>query len=404
MTPGQISLSLDSDAHRTGSLYGAFAFASIVLTCFGGYFFTNRFFQPAEYVPVAFALGAVYVTLGVLGSSLLDQPCARTRRFVLYYLTQCAVLTAMVFLSPARGFFAMIVLPLASQSIFDLRPRYATLTVAYLLIVCCIGPWWIDFGWGAAAEAVFSYSAGFAFTIAFTLITKQSIVARAREEKLRRELETANEKLRAYAAQAEEFATTRERNRLAREIHDGVGHYLTVVKTQLDVAAAICDRDPARAKANVEKAAKLTAEALDDVRRSVGTLRTDAPRPPLAEAMRQLASVGEPPATVAIEGQPRPLPSAVEHALFRAAQEGLTNIRKHARASQALLVLDFRGAARVRLELSDNGVGCPAPGSNGDGGGFGLTGLRERIELLGGVVESGNRLEGGFALRVEVPA
>ena len=149
----------------------------------------------------------------------------------------------------------------------------------------------------------------------------------------------------------------------------------------------------------MRKAARLTGEALDDVRRSVGALRADTPRPPLPEAVKQLAAHGSPVPVVAVEGAPRPLAPAIEHALFRAAQEGLTNIRKHARATSALVRLDFREPQRVRLELCDNGVGTA-----GGSAGFGLTGIRERIEVLGGKVESGNRAGGGFALTVEVPA
>ena len=384
--------------HRSGSLYGAFAFGSIVLTCFGGYFFNQRFFGPPEMVPVTFALGAIYVALGVLSNDFLLCGGKRTP-FLLYYLAQGALLTAMVFLSPSRGFFGMIVLPLVSQGIFDLRTRNAVLNGVYLM-GANVAVWWIDFGWGAAIEAIYNYSAGFAFTIAFTLITKRALNSREREEKLRLEIESAHEQLKVYAATAEDLATTRERNRVAREIHDGVGHYLTVVKTQLDAAAALIPTQPDRARDAVVKAAKLTGEVLDDVRRSVGALRTDTTRPPLPAALKQLATLGEPVPALAVEGTPRPLPPAVEHALYRAAQEGLTNIRKHARATTSLLRLDFREPQRVRLELADNGVG--ANGTNGTG--YGLTGLRERIELLGGTVESGNRAAGGFALTVEVPA
>lgn len=389
---------ISNDGQRTGTLYAAFAFASIVLTCYGGFLYNTRFFRPAEMVPIVFALGAVYAALGVLSNDF--QRIFSRWPNLAYYGVQCAVLTGAVWLSPSRGFFGMIVLPLASQSIFDLRPRASAFVVVYLYALC-IGVWGADFGWRAASEASLNYLAAFAFTTAFTLITKNALNAREREEKLRRELETANEKLRAAAAQTEELATTRERNRVAREIHDGVGHYLTVIKTQLDVAAALCTTDMPRARANVEKAAKLTTEALDDVRRSVGSLRTDAARLPLADSLRQLAAVGEPAATVTIEGTPRPLASAVEHALFRTAQEALTNVRKHAGATNALVILDYRPATAVRLEVSDNGNGASGPRAANC---FGLTGLRERIELLGGTIESGNRLEGGFALRVEVPA
>jgi signal transduction histidine kinase len=384
--------------HRSGTLYGAFAFASVVLSCFSGYLFTDRFFSGAEMVPYSFLLGAVYVVIGILSNDFIG--CAAPRwRFALYYLAQSAVLTVLVFISPTRGFFGMIVLPLVSQAVFDLRRRYAAALVAYLFAMS-VSVWGFDFGWKAAAEAAYNYAAGFAFTIAFSMITRQALNSREREEKLRREIEAANEQLRAYAAQAEELATTRERNRVAREIHDGVGHYLTVVKTQLDAAAALIPTRPDDAAAAVRKAAKLTADALDDVRRSVGALRTDTPRPPLPDALRDLVTHGEPVPTLTIEGAPRPLPPGIEHALFRAAQEGLTNIRKHARATNALVRLDFRAPARIVLELADNGVGA---NGNPDGG-FGLQGLRERIEVLGGTFEAANRLEGGFALRVEVPA
>ncbi|HEX2861665.1 MAG TPA: sensor histidine kinase [Lacunisphaera sp.] len=386
------------DTHRTGSLYGAMAFASIVMTCFTGFFVDRHFFGPAERVPVTFALGALYVTLGVLSAyGLKGGPVSR---LVLYYLVQCGLLTVMIFISPSRGFFGLIVLPLASQCLFDLRPRNAALVVAYLFLVN-IGLWSVDYGWGGAFEAVYSYAAGFAFTIIFTLVTRRAVAAREREEKLRREMEVAHAQLKDYAAQAEDLATTRERNRLAREIHDGIGHYLTVVKTQLDAASALLPAQPEKARESVGKAARLTAEALDDVRRSVGALRTDSTRPPLPEAIRELASHTEPIPALAIEGEPRPMAPGIEHALYRAAQEGLTNIRKHARATRALVRLDYRGPERVVLELADNGIGADSAAKND---GFGLRGLRERIELLGGKVDSGNRLEGGFALRVELPA
>lgn len=383
-------------SHRTGNLYGSFAYTAVILSSYVTFLSAGRYYTSEWMVPVVFALGGVYAALGVLGGTMLE--CRGRMAYLAYYLLQCAVLTAIITLSPVRGFLGILVLPVISQAIFDLRPRYATL-VGFYLFGINIALWGVPYGWRAGLEAVVNYSAAFAFTIAFTIITKQALASRVREEKLRHEIEEANALLRAQAAQTEELATTRERNRLAREIHDGVGHYLTVVKTQLDAAAALMPTRPDDARTAVQKAAKLTAEALDDVRRSVGALRTDVARPPLPDALRELLAHGEPVPTLAIEGAPRPLAPGIEHALFRAAQEGLTNIRKHARASRTLVRLDFRTPSRVVLELSDDGVGA-----HGSAGGFGLQGLRERIEVVGGTVDAANRLEGGFALRVEVPA
>lgn len=389
---------MDTYPKHRGIYYGAFAYAVMILTCYGGIPFMNHFYWPEWSVPVVFLLGAVYTVTGVLHHDCLDG--ASPRGVLAYFIFQCVLLGLMVYFCPVRGFFCMIVLPTAAQTIFDLRPRHAVPVCLYLfsLTVLQLG---LPVTGQTLVIAVLNYGAAFAFTITFTFITKQALDFQKREEKLRLEIEAANVQLRAQAAQADELATTRERNRLAREIHDGVGHYLTVVKTQLDAASALLPAQPDRARDAVGKAAKLAAEALDDVRRSVGALRTDAARPPLPEALKELAAHGEPAPTLAIEGQPRPLAPGVEHALYRAAQEGLTNIRKHARATNALVRLDFRTPQRVVLELADNGIGTAAdPGASG----FGLRGLRERIELLGGTVDSGNRLEGGFALRVEVPA
>lgn len=378
--------------------YGVFAYGSIVLTCYAGLLFSNRFVHDEWSVPVIILLGAIYTATGVLHADLCKSD--RPGRTAAYFLFQCALLTAMIWVSPVRGFFSMIVLPTVSQAILDLRPRWAAIVIGYLFTLI-VSHWGLLIGIEGSIIAVLNYGAAFAFTAVFTGITKQAVVARRRAEALRHELQQANAQLRAHAAQAEELATTRERNRVAREIHDGVGHYLTVIKTQLDAASALLPAQPDRARESVGKAAKLAAEALDDVRRSVGALRTDTTRPPLPEALKELASHGEPVPTLAIEGEPRPVAPGVEHALYRAAQEGLTNIRKHSRATNALVRLDFRTPERIVLELADNGVGA-------DSGvrtvGFGLNGLRERIELLGGRVDAGNRIEGGFALRVEVPA
>lgn len=381
---------------RRNDYYGAFAFSAVILSCFFQFVFARRITGEIWQVGATFGLGAAYAALAILGDGVVERWGSQWKLRI--FLAMWVVVVAMIYLSPVRGFFGIMVLPLMSMGIFQFGWKGATLS-GLSLFGASVSVFGYYYGGQAVAEATMSYSAAFAFTTVFTIMTKQALNARERSEKLSTELEEANVKLRAYSEQVEELATTRERNRLAREIHDGVGHYLTVVKTQLDAATALLSTDAAKARTNVEKAAKLTAEALDDVRRSVGALKSGATRLPLPEAVKHLAAIGEPTATVTIEGTPRALAPSVEHALFRATQEGLTNIRKHARATNALIVLDYRDPQRVRLELSDNGGGMN--GSSGDG--FGLTGLRERIALLHGSVDAGNRLEGGFVLRVELP-
>ena len=382
--------------HRRTDLYGAGAFVCVVLTCFSQFAFTQRIPGTVTQLITTFLLGGIYTIIAILGHCFDDS--LHSRWELPRFLLQCLVGTAMVFVSPVQGYFNIILLPLVSSAFFDFKWPGAMVATVYLF-AATVGVFAYRFGARAIPEASLNFVAAFAFTIAFTLITRQALTAKETAEALHAELEQANAQLRAQAAQADDLATTRERNRVAREIHDGVGHYLTVVKTQLDAAAAILPGQPEKAREAILKAAKLSGDALDDVRRSVGALRADATRPPLPEALQALVHEAGLPVTVRIAGDARPLAPGIEHALFRSAQEGLTNIRKHAGATAADLTLDFRGADQVKLTVTDNGRGAASVAT-----GFGLIGIRERIAVIGGRAEAGNRPDGGFVLTVEVPA
>lgn len=389
---------------RRTALVGLLTFASLLLAVFTQLTFTDALRGPPWRIPATFALASIYTILFSLCHQPLVAP-ARPRRWLhAYYFIQTAVVGTAIWISPTRGFFAIISLPLVSQAIFDYGIRGATL-VGVAAFIPTVALWWDPFGWGGVLRALITYAPAFLFAVTFTLLTRTAIESRQRSEQLAAELARANDLLRAQAAQADELATTRERNRLAREIHDGVGHYLTTIKVQLDAAQALLPSDPPRAADSVAKAARLAGEALDDVRRSVGTLAADTARPPLADSLRHLAADASPAPALHIQGAPRPLPTAAEHALYRAAQEGLTNIRKHARATTTSLTLDFRDPARVRLTLLDNGTAPATPSPAAPGSGYGLRGLHERIALLGGRVSAKPRHDApGFQLEVEIPA
>ena len=384
---------------RRSELYWMLVFATVILASYSQFLLARRIEAEPWKLALTFGLGMAYAFIFLVGSRIAES--SGPRAIQVYFALQCGLLTALMFIGPSRGIFFIIALPVVSQSLFDLGRRGASVTIGYLYVMSVASVVWRH-GWPVFGDAIVSLAASYVFTIAFTIITVQALNAKDQAERLRAELEAANQQLQAQAAAREELATTRERNRLAREIHDGVGHYLTVIKVQLDAASALLPNDSARAVESVQKAARLASEALDDVRRSVGTLAADATRPPLLATLRQLAADGTPASEVRVEGTPRPLSSAAEHALFRTAQEGLTNVRKHAAASTATLTLDFSDPSRVRLVLADNGRGATAAPVNGSG--FGLRGLRERIALLGGTLTTCNRPEGGFMLQAEVPA
>jgi signal transduction histidine kinase len=210
----------------------------------------------------------------------------------------------------------------------------------------------------------------------------------------------ARERIQELAVEVSELAAAQERNRIAREIHDSVGHGLTVVSVQMEAAKKLLDVDPPRAREHVERAQAVAKEALAEVRRSVAVLRKPGNDRPLVDAVRALVDEchGEIDAELRLEGTPRALSPAIEFALYRAVQEALTNVRRHANARAAQIVLAFTPQA-VDLRVKDDGVGAAEVH-----GGFGLVGMRERAELLGGTVAVDTRPGAGFELRITLPA
>ena len=185
-------------------------------------------------------------------------------------------------------------------------------------------------------------------------------------------------------------AALAERANAAREIHDILAHSLGALILQLDALDAVLGTeqpDRARATQLLARARALAVGGLDEARQAVGTLRSDAP--PLIEGLRQLVDA-TPGGSLEITGAPTDLSAKGAVALRRTAQEGLTNAAKHAPGSVAKVHLDFR-PDEVVLTVSDaGGARNAAPGSLAQiGGGYGIEGLRERAELLGGTLTAG---------------
>lgn len=259
-------------------------------------------------------------------------------------------------------------------------------------------------GWVVLPGALVAFAFSVFFTIIFTQLAVSAERARNEAQALADELAAACEKLRRAALQAEELAEARERNRLAREIHDILGHSLTVVNVHLEAARAVQEHDPLRAREAVAKAQELTQEGLREVRRSVAALRA-APLENLAlvDGLKRLAAQAQASGLVVglrVLGDPRTLSRPVELSLYRAAQEGLTNVRKHAHTDNAELILEFTSEGKTRVEVVDSGSGSTLDETRG----FGLLGLRERASLLGGEVCISSAPGQGFKLQLEVPA
>ena len=229
-----------------------------------------------------------------------------------------------------------------------------------------------------------------------------------RIRRLNEQLNQANDQLRDYAVNMERMTEIRERNRLAREIHDTLGHTLTGIIMGADAGLALFDAAPEESKKRIQVVAQSARDGLTDVRRSIKALRPDAlERSSLAEALEELVKnfCMTTSAKVAYSQEAGPLKLAAdeEDTLYRAVQEGLTNAVRHGHAGQIDLRLTRKGDV-VTVSIRDNGLGCAEPEE-----GFGLRHMRERLELLGGALTCGNldmdAADGytGFFITVDLP-
>lgn len=330
---------------------------------------------------------------------------AMDRQRIFYFLVQLGLGALVYTLSNGirGGSLAWLVLlpPVAHSAILLSRSGIALVSVASVCIF--VANVAARQGWSYAGSASVAFSFAVCFTLIFTLLAVSAERSRAKVQTLADELSDANRKLREYAVAAEELAATRERNRLAREIHDSLGHYLTVVNVQIEAARAMQPHDEARARDALTKAQSLTQEGLREIRRSVSALRASplenkSVPAALADIVAESRAAGVN-AHLEISGVPRSLSPAAELTLYRAAQEGLTNVRKHASCSRATLTLNFSSPAAVRLTVCDDGAGV----AGNPGRGFGLMGLQERAQLVGGQLRSQSTAGHGFTLEVEVP-
>ena len=349
---------------------------------------------------VLIVLAVAYLVNGIAGYAWVRKGGSLSRA-VIYLATQIGIGAALLFLARSPVImFAM--LPLAGQAVVLLsRPlMFAACAVMWLLLVI---PMTITSGWRPAAVLGIFFLAGIVFVVAITELAVKEQRARREVERLLAELKDANDKLRQYADQVEELATVKERNRLAREIHDSLGHYLTVVIVQIEAAMALSEKDREHSLEVLRKAQGLAQKGLTEVRESVSVLRTSrAETRSLVESLKDLVEEECGVSGLATEfrllGTPRALSASAELALYRAAQEGLTNVRKHSQAQAATVILDYASES-VWLRVQDDGIGATDPKK-----GFGLVGMHERLQHLGGELRITTTANEGFTLEVGLPA
>ncbi len=353
-------------------------------------------------------VGLVYLWLTVgLGDQLLEG--RRKTPAWIYFALQLLTLGVLAYVFIQHRTFGVIWLlhmPLITHARMMLSPLGTAL-------VCLASLGWMTAhvqilaGWQEVPGSIFGIGTAVAFVLFFTDIAMREASARAKSQKLGEKLEEANRRLGAYAVQAEELAAARERARMAREIHDSVGHSLTAVHMQIEAARTMLGRDEAKTRSALDKAQMCIQDGLTEIRRSVSALRADPlDGRGLDEALADLADVSSDsglPVRLRVSGPRRPLNADTTLVLYRCAQEGLTNARKHAQARHVSLELDYSRAdgseGSIGLRVQDDGIGAEAPE-----GGFGLLGLRERAQQMGGRLDIQSTPGEGFVLKLTVPA
>jgi signal transduction histidine kinase len=383
-------------SHRSFLKASNLAFFFLVIASYAVMFLLGKGITPGRAL-LMLSLGVVFYGLGTAGWEWAEKRLARPWLW-LFMIGQTLLASMISYLGEGNGW--LLGMPLIAQAVMTFS-LWGSLSIAGLFLALSILPFYLLYGPQAISSGLVSLLAAIVFVTVFTRITVSEQRLRAEGERLARELEEANRQLREYAVQAEELAVVQERNRLAREIHDSLGHFLTTINMQIKAAQAVVG-EPDRAADALGKAQALAENALADVRRSVAALREspvgERPLPQALEALVAESQAAGIDTRLVIEGAPRRLPPPAELALYRLAQEGLTNVRKHAQARSAALRLVYGPEGRVTLCVQDDGQGA----ANLEGG-YGLLGLSERAQLLGGMLRTHSTSGEGFGVEMEIP-
>jgi signal transduction histidine kinase len=251
-----------------------------------------------------------------------------------------------------------------------------------------------------------SLSVGMLFVLLVATLLVRYSEQTQRAERLLRELQAANDQLQAARQKEKDLAIAEERVRLAREIHDGLGHHLTVLSIQLQAASKLVGLNPQGAADAIQLCRGEAQAALEEVRYSVGMMRqAPAESQPLPVALVNLVREFEQGTGLHTSfeqvGEAIELSTFVRQTLYRTVQESLTNAQKHGKDVQHIWVRLEYAPEATHLTVQNDGQAKEA--SSAEPPGFGLAGLTERVSQLGGVIKSGPDPSGGFKVEVNIP-
>ena len=312
-------------------------------------------------------------------------------------------LQLIVFPFPIGSDLAILLLLYTLAAYRPRRVSAAGLAVCLIGAVTAVGVW-APRGVGAVdrimlATVLFSGTALVAWVLGDSMRYRRAYLTSLEDRAARLE--------RERDAQAQ-IATAAERARIARELHDVIAHNVSVMVVQADGASYALRREPERAGQALAAISRTGRQALAEMRRLLGVLRSDdegaglAPQPGLDQLRELLDQAREAGMSVSftLEGPARPLPEGAELAAYRVVQESLTNTRKHGGLAAAAAVTLRYEPDGLQLQVTDDGLGAAAAA---EGPGHGLTGMRERIEMYGGTVQAGPLSGGGYQVTARLP-
>ena len=356
--------------------------------------------EPSRW-PSLIGIGSLYLASTLGGAWLMERDgrhCAPPRRavWVAVFVLQIALITESAIV--AHGRTVLSSLGTVSLAVLYLPPVGRRLVIVAVAAVMTASMFAFAPDTWVAVQAIIGLSSAVAFVWAF------SHMARSRHE-ARLALADAHARLRAQTATVAQLAAEQERIRIAREIHDSVGHWLSSVHIHLETARATLDADIEQCRRSIDHAASAGRQAFGEVRQAVRTLRSPhTPQEGLVPALQAVTDeIRRCGLTVdlhhSLTGDR--WPPEIELALLRVAQEALTNVRRHADASKVVVSLD-ETAQTIVLVIEDDGRGLrdEVPST---GGQQGLKGIRERVSAMGGHVALRPGTQSGLRLTVEVP-
>lgn len=355
------------------------------------------------YLPIQHIL--ILVTLGLMGLML---PHGKPTAKVVYTVIEMSLIfygTVLGYLHILPTLYLIVVM--RSCFIFQLPARWAIASLSFILYIAHQVQYAVLMRGFLSSDAfqrfwMHQLSEVLMFALGLLLVLRLANTLLT-ERRSQRQLASAHEQLRQYALQIEDLAAVQERNRIAREIHDSLGHALMALNVQLQTASKLWQVDLTKARSFLTQAQRLGEMAIKEVRQSVNALRADSKEDePLETAIESLTEDFCQTTGVSVDTQidlQVILPPQTVKTLYRIVQEALTNIGKHAEATEVQIRLNAT-SQKVCLIIEDNGRGFEM---NSQKTGFGLQGMQERAVALQGSFHLKTQPGAGCRIVVKIP-